>query len=259
MKSDCAILILSCDKYSDLWDPFFRQFWKHWADCPFPVYLGSNTIAYTGEGKVKTVASGKDVDWSTSFQAILRKIPETYLFVWLEDAFIISAVDSEKFFRCFHFMRKVGAKHIHGRPLSPSDISHDATYVMHDKGAPYRVSVIGFWDRRYLQTVLLPGENMWNFEIMGSYRASYTDGFYCPSEHVFKYVHLVEKGKWLPDAMAYCKKHAIAIPWSNRESITGEKRIKSAIQSSYFNLVTHVHWKYRVQAMNVLRKLLVSY
>jgi len=41
-RANCSILIPSCDKYSDLWRPFFTLFWRHWPDCPFPVYLGSN-------------------------------------------------------------------------------------------------------------------------------------------------------------------------------------------------------------------------
>ena len=39
MTSDSAILILSCDKFSDLWKPFFDLFWKYWPDCPYNVYL----------------------------------------------------------------------------------------------------------------------------------------------------------------------------------------------------------------------------
>ena len=39
IKNKFAILIVSCDKYSDLWDPFFKLFFKFWPDCPFNIYL----------------------------------------------------------------------------------------------------------------------------------------------------------------------------------------------------------------------------
>ncbi|MCX8008474.1 MAG: hypothetical protein N3A54_02085 [Patescibacteria group bacterium] len=81
---DCAILVLSCDKYSDLWDPFFDLFKRYWKDCPFPVYLGSNTKKYS-DGSIKTILSGSPKDWSTDLLNIVDKIREEFLFIWLED------------------------------------------------------------------------------------------------------------------------------------------------------------------------------
>ena len=40
--SDTAILVASCDRYSDLWGPFFGVLAKRWPDCPLPIYLGMN-------------------------------------------------------------------------------------------------------------------------------------------------------------------------------------------------------------------------
>ena len=43
VKNDkLAILVLSCDGYTDLWRPFFENFKKKWGDCPYDIYLLTN-------------------------------------------------------------------------------------------------------------------------------------------------------------------------------------------------------------------------
>jgi hypothetical protein len=32
-----AIPVVSCDKYSDLWQPFFALFDRFWPDCPLDI------------------------------------------------------------------------------------------------------------------------------------------------------------------------------------------------------------------------------
>lgn len=45
-----AILVLSCDKYSDLWDDFFNLKDKFWPECPYSCYLATDTKEYNREG-----------------------------------------------------------------------------------------------------------------------------------------------------------------------------------------------------------------
>lgn len=260
MTSKFAILILSCDKYADLWEPFFYLFWKNWQDCPYPVYLGSNTIAYKKDKRVKTVLSGKDTDWSTSFKKILAQISEKYIFVWMEDAFITSKMETERFEETFNFLKTSGAIHIYHRPnLRPDRWINEGKYGVHEKGMPYRVSVVGFWQKDYLGKLLTDGENSWNFEIMGSYRSSYTDGFYCLNKQLFEFIHLVEKGRWIPAGIDYCKQNNVPVDISARPKIMAEKRTVSILQAAYFNRLLSIDWKFRVKLMNLLRRLLVSY
>ena len=42
-SSKLAILMLSCDKYSDLWDDFFNLKERFWPDCPYHCYLATDT------------------------------------------------------------------------------------------------------------------------------------------------------------------------------------------------------------------------
>ncbi len=256
-KHDITILVLSCDKYSDLWKPFFTQFRKHWKNCPYPVVLGSNTLAYKS---VNTILSGPDKDWSSSLIAILSKIETPYVFLWLEDIFPVSNVNIREFENALIFMLNNNAKHMHIYPVpKPDRILEGFKYGEFDRGAPYRATGLGFWKVSYLSKLLIPGENPWNFEVMGSYRTSYSDGFYCLTQPLFNRIHVVEKGFIFPEAHAYCRAHNIPLDISRRSIVAGSYGLRSSFQSIYFNIIIRIPWKIRTSWMNILRKLLISY
>ncbi len=259
MKHDLCILVLSCDKFADLWEPFFTLFEKNRNHCPYPVYLGSNTAGYE-DTQIKTIYSGEDIDWSTSYKSIVQQIPHKYILVLLEDVFIISKIDVEKITQSVQFMQKNNAKHIHFRPTpKPDKWLPNQEIGVYEKRAPYRVNVVGFWDREYLLNLLIDGESPWNFEIQGSYRTAYDEGFYCLNVPLFSHVHVVEKGCWFPEAIAYCNEHNIVLELDKRPVLSNLTRLKSKLQMYYFNLMIKVPWKFRVKCMDILRKLLISY
>ena len=53
-RSDCSILVVSCDRYRDLWTPFFTLFQRYWPDCDMPVYLGTNCAQVEGVANSRT-------------------------------------------------------------------------------------------------------------------------------------------------------------------------------------------------------------
>lgn len=259
IRNNCTILVLSCDKYSDLWEPFFGQFWKYWPDCPYQVVLGSNTKGYK-HPKVKTILSGPDRDWSTSLRAILEKISTPYIFLWLDDIFPIEKIRSTDFSNALEFLVRNKGKHMHTGPSpKPDFLSQDLRFGVYESGAPYRATAMGFWEISYLHDFLIMGENPWNFEIMGSYRTRYTDGFYCSMKPLFERLHVVEKGKIFADAYEYCRKHSIPLDTKKREILSDTKKLRSQIQIVIFNTVMKIPWKIRVATMDALRKLLISY
>ena len=58
MKGDFAVLILSCDKFSDLWQPSVSQFYRYFPNDDVRLYVGSNETAWDEPGIVP-VLSGK--------------------------------------------------------------------------------------------------------------------------------------------------------------------------------------------------------
>lgn len=261
MKSNSnAILIISCDKYSDLWDGFFFFFWKNWHNCPYKIYLGSNTLSYTKDKRIHTILSGKDIDWSTSLKKILSQIPEKNILIWPDDAFIVSPVQNKQVKKCIDFLIKKKAKNIHCRPPPAGDsITHTSFIGKIQKGTPYRVNLEGLWNKEYLQKVLIEGESPWNFEIMGSYRTSYEDGFYSVHKPLFDFLHLVEKGRFIRDHVNYCQKQGIRFDLKKRKMLSLVYNFYSSLIRSYVDFIFSIDWRIRLKIMNILRKLLVSY
>lgn len=256
-QNDLTILFLSCDGYRDLWKPLFYSVNKFWKDCPYPIRLGSNTIEYKNN-KIQTILSGPDSDWSTSLNRILKKVETPYVFLWLDDIFPVREIDAEQFAKTLDFMIRRKAKHIHVEPKPAPDSIVD-NYGVYEKGAPYRATAFGFWDVSYLSHLLISGETPWNFEIMGSYRTAYDDGFYCVMNNFIPRIHVVEKGNIFREAADYCMRHNIPLDTAKRQVLGSGSYIRSQLQKYYFNAMMNISWKRRVRAMNALRKLLISY
>jgi hypothetical protein len=261
MSKDFAIFIVSCDKYADLWEPFFTCFWRQWPDCTYPVYLLTNNRVYSGKfrKKVKTLKTGDDRDWSTSAKKGLEHIPQKYIFMWNEDLFLSKKVDSVLFAQYFAQIKALKGKHIHYMCKPPTDrFSSDGSLGIYDRGMPYRSIVMGFWDKQYLSQLLLAGETPWSFEIMGSYRTSYDDGFYCATTPVLTFAHMVEKGRWLAAGVRYCKQAGIRIK-HNARGLRSGVTIKSRLLMVYFDVMLRVSWRVRLAVLNIVRKAIVSY
>lgn len=258
-SEDCAVLVLSSDRYADLWPVFFDQFCRRWPGCPFPVYLGSNTIALDGYPFVRTILSGPDRDWSTSLRAILRQIPERYVIMTHEDFIVAADVDTPHLLECLAFMRGDGARHMQLWSDVPADHIVQGRYGVIARGAPYRVNTVGIWEKATLEHLLLDGESPWQFEIMGSYRSSFLDGFLRHQRPPVVYVNLVEKGKYIPTSVQLLEERGVSLPARQRLTLSGRWRLRSWLQRLWFRGMSRVPWRWRVNTMDVLRKLLISY
>ncbi|MDA8454077.1 hypothetical protein M4R22_04800 [Acidovorax sp. GBBC 3334] len=257
--SDFAILILSCDKYSDLWAPFMDQFRKQFPENIYPVYFGTNEIPFSENGVIP-VLSGEDRDWSSSFRAILQQIPAKKVFVILEDLMVATKIDPARFRHCVEFIDRHDALHLKYWNHIKTDLdTSDPAIGEFKRGAPYRATVAAFWDRNYLLKLLLDGENPWNFEIMGSYRTSYSDGFYGMKEPLFDFVNLVEKGHWIPDSLDWAKKEGVALNVAKRPALTGQRGRIAVLQTLYFGWMARVPWQRRLRWMQTLRRALICY
>jgi hypothetical protein len=258
---ELSILVLSCDKYADLWDTFFDVFEKNWPDCNYDIYLGSNSVEYDREN-VKVLFTGEDKDWSSSARKIVEQIESKYVLIFLEDMLVGSKIDNDYVDNILSFMKEKDVKHLHVRPLPKADKIieyNDIPFGIYEKSMPYRVNVIAFWEREYFLNLLINGESPWNFEIMGSYRTSYDDGFFTLQEDLYTHVNMVEKGKWILNGLKWCEENDVKVDFSKRGNIENKDIFISNIKKFYFQNIVKVPWKLRLKLMNIFRKAIVSY
>jgi hypothetical protein len=198
-----AFLVLSYDKYSDLWKPFAQLFDRYWPDCPFDKYFASNEKPFNEYG-FQPVLMGEDKTWSMGLQTALSALKDRYEYVLitLEDLFLTNNVDNECLMRCVdEFLNKDG---IYLRLYSLRKIHKaDGQYIERIKhNIPYRHNcVYALWKIAILQNVLVSNENAWEFEKVGAKRTATMNGFFHANKKHFIFTNVIIKGKWRKEAL----------------------------------------------------------
>jgi len=256
--NNLAILILSCDKYNDLWDGYFHQFEKYF-DVDIPVYFGSNEISPNIKNpKIRNIKSGPDVSWGLSFKKIIDQVNEEYILITLEDLYLCSKID--------RMLMNKAQQMINGqelvRHLKYSGYIRGSKEVLPgvkilDADTPYRVTLCGVWQKKYLQSIIRSEENPWQFEIEGSVRTKMDDGFFALDEPLFKTVNLVEKGFWIRKSIKWAIKHKIPIDPNSRNFKSPLQELYSLIKNYYFDLMMKIPLEKKQLLLAKLRKYLV--
>lgn len=241
MKSDttdCAVLVLTCDRYSDAWMPFFELFRKYWTDCPYPVYMGTNEKDFSFDG-VKVVHSGKPEDWSTDTRRIVEQIPEKYILILLEDYFLLGNVDDTYLRKCLDLTRSMDAAFTR---IASFRADHFPMYAFDPvpghpymgktrEHVPFRINLqAAIWNKADLLALMKDGESPWEFEVNGSVRShdiqkpflgitesSKEDILAGPVPYLCT---AITKGTWMREALALCRKENVALDLSHRPTET---------------------------------------
>lgn len=224
-----AVVITSCDAYSDVWPFFFPLMDKFWPDCPFRKYLVSNRLqpAYAG---VHVICVGEDVTWSTNLKRALQLVPEEYILLFVDDLLFTSSVSTSRLFRvCADFM-KIDGLCLKLVPTVRSNQQHSDRFGETTKGSPYRVSTVAtLWRKHILVELLDERENAWQFEIHGTRRAESLAGFYSVYESLFSLCNAIVKGKWRRAAVAKVKRLL-------KQEPVGARPVMSLFEETLYNL-----------------------
>jgi len=227
IQNKFAVLVVSCDKYSDLWNPFFKSFLKFWPDCPFDIYLLNNHNCIN-ISRVKNISVGEDISWSDNLHKGVNKLKEDYIFLFLEDLFLIDFVETNKVLKISKWILESNANYVR---INPSAVKPDKKFNelvgIVSKGTIYRTStVLSVWKKDILLNLLKAGESAWDFEIYGSLRSDIYDGFYATWGEYFSIINAIIKGKWQRKAIRKLNSIGIEIDLNKREIMTFEETIK---------------------------------
>ncbi len=197
----CAVLVVSSDSYSDLWQPFFRLFREHWPDCPFRVYLGTQTANDEIPDVQVLQAGNRDLPWSDCMRSFLNAVDATYVLVLLEDFFLTGRVSNADVSDQIAALSELGGTVLRLQPDPPPTIrlaGRLAKIGEQHRLAPFRVSLqASIWNREALLRLLKDGESPWEFEKRGTLRSqAEPHGFYCTWKQAFPYRQVVEQGEW---------------------------------------------------------------
>lgn len=178
--NDLALAYVTCDKYSHIWEDWYKGFLKNWNIYDIPMYfLGEEKKCYfVGFKSIphKTVTAEH---WTSKLKTQIEQIPENNIFIWLDDHMQQFPIDNEfKELYGIYSLLDADALRIMGRDskahYSELDyhVSGKPIYQLKPR-SPYLISFSpNIYRKAFLLEILDRDESPWDIEILGSGRVS---------------------------------------------------------------------------------------
>ena len=217
------ILVVSCDRYADIWPHFFSLFWKYWPDCPYDVYLGTNRLVYE-DPRVTTLAIGEDRSWATSVSAMLDQLNSKHVILLLEDFLLLKPVESDRLQTLVELGKQADVGCLHLFTVYPPPRHHPkheglGYYAPFDPDAVNAQAAL--WKTDTLRKLLIPGFSPWEFEMIGNKIRNYMpDEIWGVYDAPIVYEQVVEKGKWKPSGLEICRRAGLEVDLGKRPAFS---------------------------------------
>ena len=186
MKTNYSILINTCDKFDDCWDPFFKLWSLYWTDCEGKVFLNTEYKNYSYKGLDITslkvcenhnFPKSQRATWSQCLKWALQFI-DTDIVLYMQEDYFLSAKVDNKYVEFFLDMMTEN-KNIPCIQLSNGGIpavsksSYELLFASDPNFFSYVSCQASLWRKETLLCLIREHETAWNFEWWGSKRAKY--------------------------------------------------------------------------------------
>jgi hypothetical protein len=211
LNDEVAFVVVSCDKYKDLWPIFFNCFRQYWPGCRYRVFLITNELRPDIDG-VEVINAGPDCDYGSHVQNSVAKIDAEWLILWLEDCIFTGPVDDARLARAIGEAiadRAAYAKLSADYPWSYDTVG-DRLLGSTPLNVRYRAAVgMSLYRRDMVFSLFRRGLSAWQLDKSTTYGFS-EEMFLCLrqgelSRPLIPYVNAVIKGKWSGSAFRKLK------------------------------------------------------
>lgn len=235
-----SILVNTCDKFQDCWNPFFKLWSIYWPNCNGQIYLNTEYKDYSFEPiniislKVcdkHEVPKSKRATWSQCLIWALEAIDNDIVLYLQEDYFLKDTVKNdivEKYVQLMIDNKEIDCIHLTDQAVKPesSPSQFDKLYPVF-LNQRYRISCqAALWRKNVLLSYLRTYENAWQFEEYGSKRGKILKhNFFVvdPSWvtlnkfEIIPYIFTgIVQGRWLPEVVPLFEQHQINTDFSIR-------------------------------------------
>lgn len=237
-----AVLVVSCDKYSDMWPVFFELKRRKWADCPYRTYLGSNHKK-SGQADVTDILIGEDLSWADNVRNMLDCIEEDYIIMLLDDFFIDRKPDTDRIRALAQYMedRQFDCLRLEPEPGPARLVNRKLKVGLTKPGYPFYVSTQpAIWKKSSLAGLLKEGYSAWDFELKNSEDADNLGmAFAGTRNYVFHHINGVDRGKYYARTVDFLKREGIEADFEKR-GILADKTLGSRIDLKIYRFKTRV-------------------
>lgn len=250
MYKKCALLLTTCDGYSDAWYPFFRLLEINWENCPLPIYLNTETKDFTYKDfEITTLHPNNiDISWSKRLKQALEKIEADYILFMLEDFFIKQPVRSDMVQECIDWMELdhsvVFIDFYHDRTENNEIFHGEFSEIEHKNDWAINANC-ALWRKTFLMDILRD-ENPWDFEMNATARWRRTNykifthrkEFPPIFDYQFETVNGawsgIIKGKWLSAVPELFDRFGIEVDFSTRGLIVPPYNLARKREKNWF-------------------------
>jgi hypothetical protein len=246
-----TVVVTSCDKYADLWQPFSILFKRYWGDCPFEVVLVTESPLADCENPAfdRVAACGKGVGWGDRLVMALDQIRTPRVIMLCDDYFLCDRVDMEKIGRVLELAEKYNAGYF---PMIRMPISTRHPFSESEglfelkKGTAYCIATqAGVWDVGFLRTLAKGVNSIWEFERHGSFKCAGMEQPIIGMDTMsFPFEDAVHKGRWEDQGVRLCDRNDITIDFTKRKRMTefliAKEHFKGAILQLNPTLVVRI-------------------
>lgn len=215
VKNRVAVIVSSCDYFSDCWTPFIKSFEDNWKDCPFEVYIITNGKQLPDTNcNIRTLNVGIDQQWGSNTLKALRHINADWIIYLQEDYFLEHRVNTDRMLAHINYCSKYGIDYLRlSFPFMEKTPDGNGYYIL-DYKLKYAVCLqAALWRKESLEKVIVEGWTGWDFEYkiakhlntsFPEFQARGLAKSDC-SEKGFIYVEgtAVRKGRWTRAAVKY--------------------------------------------------------
>lgn len=230
-----TMLILSCDRFSDLWDGHIKLLEQNWSDRDMKTYIvtdSPNEKSYPG---IEILSAGAEVEWSDRLAYALKFVKTDYVFFTLDDYFLIKKVNDQSIVDLMEMMEKEKIDYVRLFPRPKRATREKLTGYKGirkvDISCNYSVNLYsGLWKKAFIESTVKMPKNAWQFEVLLHQRAEeYGANCVVSNRNEFQILDVVRKGKLLHKSADYFRRHP-GIYEGDREVNSWEYEIKLTIQ-----------------------------
>jgi hypothetical protein len=222
------LAMISCQAYSDAWQPFIKLMDHFWPDHPDVTLLTDYIDAKVGEvchdcRGYRLIFAGASRPWCGILEGFLKDCKEPILLMQ-EDFFINAEVRPDLIERGLEQMGKIGAGCVRLYPCPGGDEEYgDRHFAIVPRGTRYRVSCqTALWNPVYLRKIASQFRTPAEFEIEGT---KLSDSLPEPVLAFKRNVQpwplsylcsAISRGEWNPAAKDLCESLNIYVDWTRR-------------------------------------------
>lgn len=234
-----SILINTCDKFEDCWNPFFQLWSTYWKDCNGKIYLNTEYKDYSYPGVEITPIQGclknnipltERATWSQCLRWALESMDTDIVLYMQEDYFLKDTVKNdivEKYVQLMTDNKDIDCIHLTDQSVkATTQRDYDNLYQVDMHHWSVVSCQASLWRKDKLLELTRDYESAWSFEWWGSKRANKLNHKYLIIDRnivkldvyeIIPYIFTgVIGGRWYKPVVELFNKHNIEVDYSKR-------------------------------------------